>query len=130
MELRTVLREQKNLLIVDLITLALVTVFGFLSHGTLGKAGMRLLSTFIPLVLAWLLIAPHFHLYDVAIIKDIRQLWRPLWAMILAATLAAWLRGVWLASPILPDFVLILGGLSAIGLLIWRGLFVMVDYRR
>ena len=114
------------LIIGDTITLALVTVFGFASHGTLGSAGMRILSTFIPLLVSWFLIAPHLGVYKLEQASDARQLWRPFWAMVLAAPFAAWMRGAWLNMPILPIFVVILGGVSALSLLAWRFLYWLV----
>ena len=110
----------------DIITLAIVTIIGFASHGTADTAGTRMLTTFIPLVAAWLLIAPHLKVYDREIAKEGRQLWRPLWAMVLAAPMAAWLRGLILNSPILPIFVFILGGVSAVAILIWRGFYWLI----
>jgi hypothetical protein len=113
----------------DLITLAIVTLVGFASHGTLATAGGRVLTTFVPLSVAWLLIAPNLGAFDRALVSDWRQLWRPIWAMLLAAPLAAFLRGVWLNSPILPVFVVVLAGTNALGLLAWRSLYVLVIYR-
>jgi hypothetical protein len=117
------------LIIGDILTLTIVTVFGFASHGTAGTAGSRMLTTFIPLLAAWILIAPHLKVYDRDIALDGRQLWRPFWAMVLAGPMAAWLRGVLLNSPILPVFVVILGGVSALAILTWRGLYWLVMTR-
>ena len=114
----------------DLLTLALVTLFGFATHGTMTTAGMRMLTTFIPLLVAWFLVAPHLGVFDRALAGDWRQLWRPLWAMLLAAPFAAFLRGAWLNSAIMPVFVVVLGGVSALGLLAWRGLWVWIIYRK
>jgi hypothetical protein len=114
----------------DVITLALVTGFGFATHGTLDTAGFRMLTTFIPLLIAWMAAAPFLGAYDPERALDARQLWRPLWAMILAAPLAAWLRGAWLNAPIMPVFVLVLGGFSALGMLAWRALYALVIARR
>jgi hypothetical protein len=111
------------LIIGDILTLAIVTVIGFASHGTAGTAGSRMLTTFFPLLAAWLLIAPHLKVYDHDAALDGRQLWRPFWAMVLAGPMAAWLRGLLLNSPILPLFVIILGGVSALAILAWRGLY-------
>lgn len=123
-------RLQRFVLIAgDIITLAIVTVIGFASHGTADTAGSRMLTTFIPLVVAWFLIAPFLQVYDNQISRDGRQLWRPLWAMILASPMAAWLRGLMLSSPILPVFVIILGGVSAVAILVWRGIFWLVATR-
>jgi hypothetical protein len=113
----------------DIITLAIVTIVGFASHGTADTAGSRMLTTFIPLVAAWLLIAPYLKVYDRNIVLEGSQLWRPLWAMVLATPMAAWLRGLMLSSPILPVFVVILGGVSAVAILIWRGLYWLVATR-
>ena len=117
------------LLIGDIITLALVTVFGFARHGTIGTAGTRLLMTFVPLVVSWLLAALPLGAYDLGRVSDPRQLWRPFWAMVLAAPLAAWMRGMGLNSPIIPVFVLVLGGFSALGILVWRVLYIVIGSR-
>ena len=123
-------RLQRFVLIAgDIITLAIVTVIGFASHGTADTAGSRMLTTFIPLVVAWFLVAPFLQVYDNQISLDGRQLWRSLWAMILASPMAAWLRGLMLNSPILPVFVIILGGVSAVAILVWRGIFWLVATR-
>ena len=124
MNIRSPSRGQILLLTGDLITLALVTAFGFASHGTLATAGSRLLTTFVPLVLSWLLLAPHLGAFDLQRTGDPRQLWRPFWAMVLAGPLAAFMRGAWLNTAILPLFVVILGGVSALALLTWRALYV------
>ncbi len=107
----------------DALTLLLVTIYGFASHNELGSGGSRMLTTFIPLLLSWLLIAPHLGVYDPERIQDLRQLWRPFWAMVLAGPMAGWLRGVMLGQPILPVFVLVIGGVSALALLFWRSIY-------
>jgi hypothetical protein len=119
-------RERYALIIGDILTLIIVTVIGFASHGTAGTAGTRMLTTFLPLLAAWFLIAPHLKVYESQKVLDWRQLWRPFWSMVLAAPMAAWIRGVILSSVILPLFVFILGGFSAVGILVWRGLFLLV----
>lgn len=117
------LRLRRLLLIGDLLTLALVTLAGFATHGTLGSAGTRLLATFLPFSLAWLLVAPFGGAYDLERLGDWRQLWRPVWAAVVAAPGATWLRGLWLNAPILPLFVLIMAGVSALAMFLWRLLF-------
>jgi hypothetical protein len=126
MEKRNSRKAQIGILLGDMIVLAGVTVFGFASHGAASTAGSRMLTTFIPLVVGWLLLAPHLGAYDLARAEDARQLWRPLWAMLLAAPLAAWLRGAWLRTPIQPVFVFVLGGVSALSLLAWRGSYLLL----
>ena len=104
--------------------LLLVTLAGFATHGELESAGLRLLSTFVPLCAAWALIAPWLGLYDLEKSGQPAQLWRPLAAMLLAAPLAGILRGFWLNAVVLPIFVLILGASAALGLLIWRVIWI------
>ena len=127
---RIELRQAVFLLVGDVLTLGLVTVFGFATHGTFDTAGIRMLSTFIPLVIAWLLVAPHLDTFNLLVIKDYRNLWRPFWAMVIAAPMAAWLRGIWLNAPILPIFVIVLGGFSALGLLVWRSIYFLIGRKR
>jgi hypothetical protein len=119
-------RERIVLVVGDIVTLIIVTIIGFASHGTAGSAGIRMLTTFIPLAVAWFLIAPHLKVYEGNVANDWRQLWRPFWSMVLAAPMAGWMRGMILDAPILPLFVIILGGVSALGMLVWRGLFVII----
>ncbi len=107
----------------DILVLALVTIGGFATHGSLGSAGLRMLTTFVPLALSWLLVAPHLKVFDEANIRDLRQIWRPFWAMVLGAPLAAFFRGVLLGEPVQTVFVLVIGGTSALGLLGWRLLY-------
>jgi len=114
------------LLVGDMVTLGLVTIFGFASHGTLSTAGERILTTLLPVLVSWLLVAPFLGAYRLEWTSDWRQLWRPFWAMVLAAPLAAWMRAVWLESVIMPVFVVVLGGISAIAILIWRLIYWVI----
>lgn len=127
---RSPLEKQAVLLAGDFFTLGLVTLFGFASHGTVETAGTRMLTTFLPLSAAWLLLAPHLGVFNLQRVKDERQLWRPFWAMVLAAPLAAWMRGMLLNTPVIPIFVVVLGGISALALLFWRSLYWLVAFRK
>lgn len=118
------------LLIGDTLTLALTTLIGFSFHGTLGSAGGRLLTTFLPSLAAWLLIAPHLDAYDLQHAVQLRQIWRPVWAMLLSAPMAGWLRAVWLNTAVVPIFVVVLGGINALAILIWRAVYAVVTVRR
>jgi hypothetical protein len=108
----------------DLVTLILVTLVGFASHNELGTAGSRMLTTYFPLAAAWLLVAPHLGVFDPAKTGSAKHLWRPFWAMVLAGPMAGWMRGVMLNAMVSPLFVVILGGVSALSLLAWRGIYV------
>lgn len=124
-----VLKSHWFLLAGDTLVLILVTAYGFASHNTLTTAGTRMLTTFFPLLLGWLLISPHLGVFDTARARDPRQLWRPFWAMILAAPFAAFVRSAWLGTAVLPLFVVILGGVSALALLAWRALYWLLVSR-
>jgi hypothetical protein len=118
------------LLVGDIVTLSLVTIYGFARHSTLDTAGVRMLATFIPLLAAWFLIAPYLGVFDLQRASEIRQVWRPAWAMLLAAPLFAFLRGLWLNAPIVPLFVLVMGGVGAVALLLWRIIYWKVFSQR
>jgi hypothetical protein len=105
----------------DAFALALMTAVGFATHGELASAGLRMLTTFIPLCIAWALIAPWLEVYRLEIAGQPRQIWRPVLAAFLAAPLAAWLRSLLLQGTlIIPVFVLVLGATSAFAILLWR----------
>jgi hypothetical protein len=93
----------------DVLVLALVTVYGFASHDQLGTAGARMLTTFVPLLISWFLVSPHLQAFDLQRAAQARDLWRPFWAMILAAPLAVFIRAVMLSTAINPIFVVIIG---------------------
>lgn len=116
------------LLLGDTLAVVIITVIGFLFHKTLLTTPlMRIAATFFPTLLAWLLIAPWLGLYRPEIYANGRQLWRAGWAVILAAPLAGLLRSLMLGfAPILPIFVLVLAATSALGMLIWRGIWWLV----
>jgi hypothetical protein len=44
--------------------------------------------------------------------------------MLFAAPFAAILRGLILNAPIIPIFAIVLAATSALGMLIWRGLYI------
>ena len=109
----------------DILALAIITFIGFATHGETDISFVpRMLTTFIPLLVSWFLIAPWLGLFDAQIISEPKQLWRPPLAMLLAAPMTAILRAMMLNSVALPLFTLILGGSAAIGMLVWRSLYL------
>ena len=114
------------LVVGGLVCLLVVTRFWVVYHVRLGWGGLRLLTTFVPVLVGWGLIGAHVGVFDPARVTDPRQLWRPFWAMVLAGPFVGWLRGVFLASGVAPLFVVILGGVSALALLAWRTLYVFI----
>lgn len=113
----------------DVLVLAAVTLWGFATHDALESAGIRLLTTFIPLVVAWFLVAPHLKAFDDSRTTRWRELWRPFWAMVLGGPIAVFLRGAVLNQPIIPLFVVILGGISALAILAWRIVYLLIKKR-
>ena len=113
----------------DILVMGLVTLFGFYSHGTLASAGLRIFSTFIPLTISWFLVAPFMGCYNPIMWGDYKQVWRPLYAVVIASPLAAWMRGFWLQTPIQPLFVLIIGAVAGLGMLAWRLVYAFLSSR-
>jgi hypothetical protein len=111
----------------DTLAILVVSVIGFLTHNV--ELNWRVLTTFLPYLAAWGMIAPWLGVYQQEMTRQPRFIWRPALAAFLAAPMAAWLRGVWLNQPILPVFVLVLGLSAALGFLVWRLLgTVIVKY--
>ncbi len=107
----------------DAAIFALVTVIGFANHSELNSGILRMMATFLPLCAAWALIGPWLHVFDLADTFQWHRLWRPFLAMLLAAPMAAWLRGMWLGETIPPIFVLVIGAFSGLGILLWRSIW-------
>ena len=112
----------------DILALGIITVIGFASHGETDLSFLpRMLTTFIPLVISWFLIAPWLRLFDRQVTSNVKQLWRTPLAMLLAAPMTSILRATFLNSIALPLFTLILGGSAAIGMLVWRGVWSWIN---
>ena len=114
----------------DILAILIVTIIGFASHGEAGLSFLpRMVATFFPLVIAWFFLAPFVGLFQAENTSHAKQLWRPVLAMIFAASLAAVLRGLILNAPIIPIFVVVLGATSAFGMLVWRGIYLFFNHR-
>jgi|SRR5215207_3085413 len=121
--------SNRNLLILgDIFSILAVTLFGFATHGELDTAFIpRMSALFFPLTVGWFLLSPWFGLFRTETLSNPKQLWRPVLVMLFAAPLAAVLRGLILNAPIIPIFVVVLGITSALGILLWRGLFFFLN---
>lgn len=109
------------LILGDVAALIVVTLLGFYRHSELEpQSAARMLATFVPFTLAWLLVAPWLGLYDLSRTDDVRRAWLPALAAVIAAPLGAVLRGVWLGAPVLPVFVGVMAGVMAVSLTAWR----------
>ena len=125
------MKKQTSLVTGDIVTLAVITIIGFATHGETELSFLpRMLTTFLPLVIGWFLVAPWLELFDVKIVSTPKQLWRIPLAMLLAAPLTSILRAALLNSIALPLFTLILGGSAAIGMFVWRSVWVWINLRR
>jgi hypothetical protein len=107
----------------DIIALSIVTLFGFSSHGSFGSG--RFWATFVPLIVAWSLSGFYGGIFEITGTLEARRLWRPFLGMVLAAPLAVWMRAIWLEVSIVPIFVVVIGGFSALAILVWRGIFIL-----
>ncbi len=111
----------------DSLAILMVTMIGFLTHyGAIQN--WHWLTTFLPVLAAWLFIAPWLGVYRGETRCQVRQVWRPALAALLSAPLAATFRGLWLDAAVPPIFVVVLGLTNALGLLLWRliwSLFVL-----
>jgi uncharacterized sodium:solute symporter family permease YidK len=103
----------------DGLVLLAVTLAGFENHNS-SLAGGRWLTSFLPLVIAWGMVAPWLGNYQERIWQRPIQAWRALLAMVLAAPLAGFLRAVLLNGTVIPIFVVALGGVSALSMTAWR----------
>jgi hypothetical protein len=123
---------KKSILILgDILAILIVTIIGFASHGEAGLAFLpRMAAAFFPLLIGWFLLAPFLELFQQEYTSNTKQLWRPVLAMIFAASFAAVLRGLLLNAPIIPIFAVVLGATSALGMLIWRGIYLLLNRTR
>ncbi len=115
----------------DILAILLTTLIGFVIHSETDLSFLpRFLAAFIPLTLAWFLLAPWFGLFQPEITSNLRQLWRAPLAMLFAAPLAATMRSALLASDAKPIFVLAFGVTSAFGLILWRATYLFLNRAR
>jgi hypothetical protein len=108
----------------DILAIAIVTLIGFATHGEASLSFLpRMAAMFLPLVIAWFLLAPLLGLFQQETTSNPKELWRPALAMFFAAPLAVVIRGLILNAPIIPIFAVVLSATSALGIVVWRGLY-------
>ncbi len=114
----------------DILAIAIVTVVGFATHGEADLSFLpRMLAAFVPLTVAWFLLAPWFGLFQQEVTTNPKLLWRPVLVMLLAGPFAVVLRGLILNAPIIPIFAVVLSATSAFGMLVWRGIYFLLNRR-
>ena len=112
----------------DILAILLVTVIGFATHGEADLSFLpRMAAAFFPLTLAWFLLAPFLELFQMDVVSNPKQLWRPVLVMLFAGPFAAVLRGFLLSAPVIPNFAVILASTSAFGMLVWRGIYFLLN---
>ena len=112
----------------DIFAILITTLIGFATHGEADLSLLpRMVAAFIPLTVAWFLLAPWFGLFQHEITSNPKQLWRPALAAVFVAPLAAVLRGLILNAPIIPIFAVVLSATSAFGMFVWRGLYFLLN---
>lgn len=102
----------------DFIAILALSVLGFAFHNQ--ALTPRLLSTLLPSLAGWALIAPWLGAYRMESASKPAHAWRAALAGLLAAPLIAFLRGLWLNAAIPPIFILVLALTTAFGMGVWR----------
>lgn len=117
------------LLLGDAVTVLIVTLIGFASH-ELSPFNPRVWATYVPMLAAWLLVAPWLGLFQPEVIRRPIDTWRAGLAAALAAPIATILRGLWLNTLVAPIFALVFGAVAALGMIIWRLGWVLIFRRK
>ena len=120
---------KKSILITgDILAILITTLVGFATHNELkAEFLLRMVAAIVPLTVVWFLLAPWFGLFQPEITSNPKQLWRLVLAMIFAAPLAVVFRGLILNSAILPIFAVVFGATSAFGMVVWRGIYFLLN---
>ena len=127
----TIMIKNRNILIFgDMLALAIVTIVGFVTHGEGGLEYLpRLAAAFFPLVIAWLILAPWFELFDPQNSFNLKMLRRMVLAVVFATPLALVFRGFLLNAPIIPIFAVVFTVTSMFGLVAWRLIYFFFAQR-
>lgn len=124
------MNKRSILILGDILAFIVLTVIGFATHGETDASFLpRMAAVFFPAVFAWFVLAPWFGLLDETVINIPRNLLRIPLAFLFVAPLAVILRGAWLNAPVLPLFALIFGSSNALGMIIWRWLYILIEKR-
>jgi hypothetical protein len=124
--------NKKTILILgDILAIAILTLIGFATHRQADTSYLpRMATAFFPVLLSWFVLAPWFGLFDEQVNENQKLLWRVALASLFAAPLATTLRAAWLGSTSLPLFTFVLGISNAIGMTVWRGIYIFIARRK
>jgi hypothetical protein len=127
---RSMAKSKSVLILGDLLAIALLTFIGFATHGEADVSFLpRMAALYFPLSIAWFLLATPLGLFSPETTSSLAQLWRPALTALFAAPLAAILRGFILNAPIIPIFAAVLAGTSALGMVIWRVVYLLFNQK-
>lgn len=115
--------EMVALFVGDFLVLMLFAVLGRSSHAMDVSTGTlpAVMNTAAPMMLGWLLAGIVTGVYTTAgMYPTGRVLLRTLLTGVIAGPLGVALRALWLGRPIIPTFVLVATGTSALMMLVWR----------
>jgi hypothetical protein len=116
------------LILGDILAIAMLTIIGFTTHAEADLSFLpRMAAFFFPLCISWFLLAPALGLFQQETISNPKKLWGPALAGLFAGPFAAVLRGFILNAPIIPIFAAVLAGTAALGMILWRGIFVFLN---
>ncbi len=118
-----------TLLAGDLITWLIVTLIGFSNHQS-NLSLFRVAVNYLPLVLAWLVVAPWFGAYKLETATQPIRIPQLVLAVLICAPLAAVLRGMLLGTVVQTIFVVVLGLTNGLGLAVWRALWILFYKRK
>ena len=120
--------KRTSLIVGDILVILITIVIGFATHQETGVAFLpRMAALYFPLTITWFILAPFLGLLQSEITSNFKQLWRPVLAMIFAAPLAVVVRGLLLNTSIIPIFAVVLSATSAFGMVIWRGIYFLLN---
>lgn len=121
------MNKKTTLILGDTAALAILTVVGFATHSETGLSFLpRMAVVFFPVAFAWFGLAPWFGLFDETVIDTPKNLLRIPLAFLFVSPLAVILRGALLNAPALPLFALIFGGSNALGMMVWRAIYIRI----
>ncbi len=125
------MKNNKTILIAgDITAIAVLTLIGFATHDEVDITFLpRMAAAFFPTLIGWFFFAPWFGLFDRQAGADFKLLWRILPALCAVAPFAVILRAAILNSAALPLFALILGSTNALGMLVWRSIYIFIVKR-
>lgn len=116
--------EMNKIMLGDLLALLTTTLIGFITHREADLSfAVRFAAIYLPLSILWLLVAPRLGLFRSENTSSLKQLWRVPLAMLVVVPVSVLVRAWVLQTPVIPIFMLALGGTSTLGMMTWRGLY-------